>query len=401
MQEKVLEAEEVPDVYPLQYRFAKQYFDNIVLRKPFILDVLKSVKTPTLVIDLDRIKKRFLELQEALKEAKIYYAVKANDHQEILALLNDLGSGYEVASSWELEKVLRLGVDSSRIISSNPVKPLDFIDYAYKSGIKAFSIDSYKEIDKLKKVAPRSRVYVRLIVPNEGSDWPLTNKFGVDVDDALSLLEYAKSQGLIPYGITFHVGSQCNNLRNWFIGIKKAWELWEKAIYKDIKLTMLNLGGGIPVNYQYESLSIEDIGSYIEALLQKYFLIKPMEIQIEPGRGIVGDAGILVSSVIGKTIKHINGIESYWIYLDTGVFNGLAEVLGGISYPMYAFGITDLIRAYTVAGVSCDSMDIISNTTYLPELDIGDRVYIMAAGAYTTVYAANFNGFGIPETVFV
>lgn len=400
MPEKVLEAEEVPDVYPLQYKFAKQYFDSIVLRKPFILDVLKSVKTPTLVINLDRIKERFIELQEALKEAKIYYAVKANDHQEILALLNDLGSGYEVASSWELEKVLRLGVDGSRIISSNPVKPLDFIDYAYKSGIKAFSIDSYKEIDKLKKIAPRSRVYVRLIVPNEGSDWPLTNKFGVDVDTALDILEYAKYQGLVPYGITFHVGSQCNNLRNWFIGIKKAWELWEKAIYKDIKLTMLNLGGGIPVNYQYESLSIRDIGSYIEALLQKYFLIKPMEIQIEPGRGLVGDAGVLVSSVIGKTTKYINGEESYWIYLDTGVFNGLAEVLGGISYPMYAEQKGE-IKHYTIAGVSCDSMDIISNFTYLPDVDVGDRIYIMATGAYTTVYAANFNGFGIPETVFV
>ncbi|MFP3294241.1 MAG: type III PLP-dependent enzyme [Hydrogenobaculum sp.] len=400
MPEKVLEAEEVPDVYPLQYKFAKQYFDSIVLRKPFILDVLKSVKTPTLVINLDRIKERFIELQEALKEAKIYYAVKANDHQEILALLNDLGSGYEVASSWELEKVLRLGVDGSRIISSNPVKPLDFIDYAYKSGIKAFSIDSYKEIDKLKKIAPRSRVYVRLIVPNEGSDWPLTNKFGVDVDTALDILEYAKYQGLVPYGITFHVGSQCNNLRNWFIGIKKAWELWEKAIYKDIKLTMLNLGGGIPVNYQYESLSIRDIGSYIEALLQKYFLIKPMEIQIEPGRGLVGDAGVLVSSVIGKTTKYINGEESYWIYLDTGVFNGLAEVLGGISYPMYAEQKGE-IKPYTIAGVSCDSMDIISNFTYLPDVDVGDRIYIMATGAYTTVYAANFNGFGIPETVFV
>ncbi|MFP3254221.1 MAG: type III PLP-dependent enzyme [Hydrogenobaculum sp.] len=400
MPEKVLEAEEVPDVYPLQYKFAKQYFDSIVLRKPFILEVLKSVKTPTLVINLDRIKERFIELQEALKEAKIYYAVKANDHQEILALLNDLGSGYEVASSWELEKVLRLGVDGSRIISSNPVKPLDFIDYAYKSGIKAFSIDSYKEIDKLKKIAPRSRVYVRLIVPNEGSDWPLTNKFGVDVDTALDILEYAKYQGLVPYGITFHVGSQCNNLRNWFIGIKKAWELWEKAIYKDIKLTMLNLGGGIPVNYQYESLSIRDIGSYIEALLQKYFLIKPMEIQIEPGRGLVGDAGVLVSSVIGKTTKYINGEESYWIYLDTGVFNGLAEVLGGISYPMYAEQKGE-IKPYTIAGVSCDSMDIISNFTYLPDVDVGDRIYIMATGAYTTVYAANFNGFGIPETVFV
>jgi len=125
-----------------------------------------------------------------------------------------------------------------------------------------------------------------------------------------------------------------------------------------------------------------------------------MEIQIEPGRGLVGDAGVLVSSVIGKTTKYINGEESYWIYLDTGVFNGLAEVLGGISYPMYAEQKGE-IKPYTIAGVSCDSMDIISNFTYLPDVDVGDRIYIMATGAYTTVYAANFNGFGIPETVFV
>ncbi len=392
--------EKLLDAGILQYRFAEGYFEALVSRKPFLFEVFKSVKTPTLVIDLDRIKERYLELQNTLLDAKIYYAVKANDHQEILTVLNDLGSGYEVASSWELEKVLRLSVDGSRVISSNPVKPLDFIDYAYKSRIKAFSIDSYTEVDKLKKVAPRARVYVRLIVPNEGSDWPLSTKFGVDEDTAVELLDYAKSQGLVPYGITFHVGSQCNNLRNWFIGIKKAWEVWERAIYKGIRLTMLNLGGGVPINYTYESLSIEDIASYIEALLKKYFLIKPMELQIEPGRGIVGDAGVLISSVIGKTTKHIDNEPSYWLYIDTGVFNGLAEVLGGIKYPMYNTKEGEIL-SHTIAGVSCDSMDIIAKNVYLPDLDIGDRVYIMGAGAYTTVYAANFNGFGVPEVVFV
>ncbi len=390
----------VLDISELQFGFAKGYFEQLVSRKPFLLDVIKSLKTPTLVIDLDRIKQRFIELQSIFPEVRIYYAVKANDNQEILAALANIGSGYEVASSWELEKVLRLGVDRSKIISSNPIKPLDFIDYAYKSGIKAFSIDSYKEVDKLKKVAPRSRVYVRLIVPNEGSDWPLTNKFGVGVEEAVSLLDYAKSQGLIPYGITFHVGSQCNNLRNWFIGIKTAWEVWERAIYSGMKLTMLNLGGGIPVDYTYKSLDIEDIAEYIQALLRKYFLIKPMEIQIEPGRGLAGDAGILVSSVIGKTTKHIADDDSHWLYLDTGVFNGLAEVLGGIKYPMYTLKEGDLLP-HTIAGVSCDSMDIIAKNVYLPDLDVGDIVFIMAAGAYTTVYAANFNGFGIPDIVFI
>ncbi|MCX8164902.1 MAG: type III PLP-dependent enzyme [Aquificaceae bacterium] len=384
------------DPLTLQYEFAKRYFREFVSSKKHITAYLEPEKTPTLIMDLEGIKSRYLEVKYHFPQFKVYYAVKANDHYDVLRVLAELGSGFEVASSEELRKVLSFGVRPERIISSNPVKPPDFVDYAHQQGVNRFVVDSYAEVDKIARVAPRARVYVRLVVPNEGSDWPLSKKFGVDVDTALDLLLYAQDRGLIPYGITFHVGSQCNNFRNWLIGIKRAVELWNRARLKGLRLQMLNLGGGLPVKYTYEALRIEDIAYYVRGLLQKFMPSMPHELQIEPGRGIVGDQGIMVCRIIGKAKRG----EENWLYIDAGVFNGLAEALGGIRYSFYMEQDGDL-KEWTVGGVSCDSMDVIARMVPLPEPEIGDYLYILSAGAYTTVYAAEFNGFPKPEVVCV
>ncbi len=378
----------------IQFTYTKRYFEEFVSSRPKVSEILKEVETPALVIDLEGIRSRYVQIRYHMPEVNIYYAVKANDHPEILKTLADLGSGFEVASSSELEKVLSLGIPPERIISSNPVKPEEFVDYAYRSGVNRFAVDSFTEVEKIAKVAPRSRVYVRLSVPNEGSDWPLSRKFGTDPDTALSILEFAKEKGLVPIGVTFHVGSQCNNLRNWFIAVREASYLWERARQKGMRLMVLNMGGGIPVRYMYEALRVEDIAYYVRGLIRKYFSVQPYELQIEPGRGIVGDQGVLVCRVIGKAKRG----EENWIYLDTGVFNGLAEALGGIRYPLYVERGGDL-KEWVVGGVSCDSMDVIARNVFLPEPEVGDRVYILSAGAYTTVYASEFNGFPKPKVI--
>ncbi len=382
------------DVGEIQFNYAKRYFEEFISSRPKFAETIRKVKTPSLLMDLDGIKGRYVQIKYHFPEANVYYAVKANDHLDILRALAEVGSGFEVASIDELSKVLSLGVPPERIISSNPVKPPDFIDFAYSRGIKKFAIDSFAEVDKIVKIAPRARVYVRITVPNEGSEWPLLRKFGVDKDTAVSILEYAKEKGLVPIGLTFHVGSQCNNLRNWFIGVKTASEIWERAKRMGIKMLVLNMGGGIPVRYMHEALRIEDIAYYVKGLLRKYFPTPPHELQIEPGRGIVGDQGLMVVSVIGKAKRG----EENWIYIDTGVFNGLAEALGGIRYPMYLEREGEL-KEWVVGGISCDSMDVIARKVYLPEPEVGDRMYLLSAGAYTTVYGAKFNGFPPPEII--
>ncbi|MFN3599486.1 MAG: type III PLP-dependent enzyme [Aquificaceae bacterium] len=380
----------------IQYEFAKRYFKDFLTERKHLSPYIKPEKTPLLIIDLQGIKSRYLEVKYHFSQFKVYYAVKANDHKDILKTLAELGCGFEIASSQEIQKVLELGVKGDRVISSNPIKPLEFIDNCYRSGVNRFVVDSFTEVDKISEIAPRSRVYVRLVVPNEGSDWPLSKKFGVDVDTALDILEYAQDKGLVPYGLTFHVGSQCNNFRNWLIGIKKTSELWQRAKQRGLRLQMLNLGGGIPVKYTYEALRIEDIAYYVKGLLQKFMPSFPHELQIEPGRGIVGDQGIMVCRVIGKAKR---GDEN-WLYIDTGVFNGLAEALGGIRYPFYLDREGNL-KEWTIGGISCDSMDVVARRVPLPEPEVGDYLYILSAGAYTTVYASEFNGFPKPEVLCV
>ena len=384
------------DYKRIQFEFAKRSYTEFITERPHLLPYMKPEKTPLLLIDSGGIRSRYVSIKYHMPFVKVYYAVKANDHIDVIKTLADLGSGFEVASAAELEKVLSLGVKPDRIISSNPVKPMEFIEIAYKSGVDRLAVDSFTEVDKLCKVSKRFRVYVRIVVPNEGSDWPLSKKFGVDVDTALEILKYAKDKGLIPYGITFHVGSQCNNYRNWFIAFRRARELWDKALSNGLRLQMLNMGGGIPVKYAYESLRIEDIGYYIRGLLQKYFPIPPHELQIEPGRSIVGDQGIMITKVIGKAVR---GGEN-WLYIDTGVFNGLAEAIGGIRYAFYTNKEGDLLE-WTIGGISCDSMDVVAKNVALPDVEVGDYIYILSAGAYTTVYGAPFNGFPPPDVVVV
>jgi len=392
----------MPFVNPLrvQWHFAKKLYSEWSDDNPNLLKLVKEVKTPTLVMRKSKLQKKFNEVKRDFHGFNVYYAVKANDDEEVIKTFAELGAGFEVASTSELQKVFKFGVSPERVISSNPVKPLEFIDFCLTGGVDRFAVDSFSEIDKISRFRKRARIYVRLAVPNVGSDWPLSRKFGVDTDTAVEILEYANSKGLIPYGITFHVGSQCNNLQNWFTAIKRAKEVWEKALSKGIKLQMLNIGGGIPARYTRESLSVKEIADYVKGLLNKYFGMKTLELQMEPGRGLVAEAGILVTSVVGKA-ERFKGEK--WIYIDGGVFHGLAETLGGIRYSFYLPDREEReLEFFTVGGISCDSMDIVGQKIALPKgIDVGDRILILTAGAYTTVYASSFNGFPPPRVVMV
>jgi len=382
----------------VQWNFAQKLYGEFLKSNPSSEDFLRTVKTPSLVMSKRKLVEKFNEVKKHFEGFNVYYAVKANDDEGVIETFAKEGAGFEIASPHELQKVRKFGVEPSRIISSNPVKPLEFIDEALSEGVDRFAVDSFAEIDKIALFKKRARVYVRLSVPNVGSDWPLSRKFGVDVDRAVEILSYANEKGLIPYGVTFHVGSQCNNLQNWFVAVKRAKEVWNKAYSKGIKLQMLNIGGGIPARYTRESLTVGEIAAYIKGLLRKYFNVNILELQMEPGRGLVGEAGILVTTVIGKVERY----GENWLYVDTGVFHGLAEVLGGIRYSFYTPDRKGDLTFYTIGGISCDGMDVIAEKVALPaDLEVGDRIFILTAGAYTTVYASHFNGFPPPKVTFI
>jgi ornithine decarboxylase len=278
------------------------------------------------------------------------------------------------------------------------VKSLRFLKMAASYGVSYFSFDSVDEVEKISKIIPNSHVYVRLSVPNEGSEWPLSKKFGVELDEALDLFLYAKKKRLNPVGITFHVGSQCTNLYNWNIALDKAKTLWDMAEKKKIRLNLLNIGGGYPITYTKNVISIETIEKNVNSLIYDRFP-KETEVHIEPGRAVIGDAGIFVTSVIGKAQRG----DDEWLYLDVGVFNGLMESVGGIrySYIVESDKYTSHKKPWTVAGPSCDSFDIIDSNVVLPEPHVGNLVLILSSGAYTISYASEFNGFSIPKTTLI
>jgi ornithine decarboxylase len=169
-------------------------------------------------------------------------------------------------------------------------------------------------------------------------------------------------------------------------------ELWRDAADRGVRLRTLNLGGGFPVKHLKAIPQLGEIGELVRALFREHFPAEA-ELVVEPGRAVVGNAAILVASVIGRARRG----DEEWLYLDAGVFNGLLETIGGFNYELRAerAGPT---RTWTVAGPSCDSVDTMQSGVELPELAVGERVYVMNAGAYTLSYASSFNGFGPPET---
>ena len=358
----------------------------------------EKIVTPFLLIDREKVREKTSLIGRHIKNSKVFYAVKANPDIEILRFLNGLKLRFEIASEGELEILSTMGVEPSRIISSNPVKSLKFLKAAASYGLNRFSFDSTEEVEKLASMVPGCNVYVRLSVPNEGSEWPLSKKFGVELEDAASLLLHAEAKGLTPAGITFHVGSQCTNIYNWNIALDKAKLLWDLAAEKDINLRLLNIGGGYPIKYTKNVVDIETIEKNVNNLIYERFP-GDVEVHIEPGRAVVGDAGIFVTTVIGKARRG----DDDWVYIDVGVFNGLMESVGGIKYS-YIVESREEARAgkrWTIAGPSCDSFDVIDKNVSLPEPQVGSLMLILSSGAYTVSYASEFNGFSIPKTVLL
>jgi len=354
-----------------------------------------DLEPPYLLMDKAKVRQKVHAIGKNIRNSEVYYAVKANPDIEILKLINSLGIGFEIASEGEMSVLESIGVTSDKMITSNPIKTFRFLRMAAESGVDYFSYDSEAEVLKMREYAPGANLYVRLTVPNEGSEWPLSKKFGVEVEEAVELLLLAKKKGLNPIGITFHVGSQCTNMYNWNSALDKAKDLWDRAEKAGIRLSLLNIGGGYPIRYTKDVVGIPTIEKNINKAIHQKFP-KKTRILIEPGRSVVGDAGIFVTKVIGKTSRG----DEQWLSIDVGVFNGLMESVGGIKYSYVVEGSKD-IKKWTLAGPSCDSFDVIEKNIILPEPAIGSYILILSCGAYTISYASEFNGFSIPRTILI
>jgi ornithine decarboxylase len=349
--------------------------------------------TPRLELDLKRVATNARELKRAFAALNptLYYAVKANNDPRVLETVRDASCGFDVASIYEIRQLQELGVHGSDITFSATVKIPSHVAEAFARGVDRFAFDSPTELEKLARLAPGSRVTVRIEVPNEGSAWPLAAKFGVPHSDAAALLDYARSLGLRPYGVTFHVGSQCVRADSWLKAIDLCGRVWSGARERGIRLEMVNLGGGLPAHYIERVPSAEHIGEIASRAALRTFG-RDVEYAFEPGRSMVADAGTLVTSVIGKAVRH----GRTWVFVDLSIYAGLLEVIGGWSYSIRT-PRDHLPKGHvTLAGPSCDSTDVLAEDVMLPELEVGDEIELLTAGAYTTSYE-RYNGLAFPR----
>ena len=348
-------------------------------------------KTPYLVMESGKVVHALETFQRLFGEKNVYYAVKANPDKSLIQLLSEHGGNFEVSSSGELDLMRDIGVLSERMISAGTIKTAGFIKSAFESGVRYFTADCTSEVESIARYAPGSKLVVRLAVMNTGSEWPLERKFGVNISEAVKLLEKARTSGLTPWGLSFHVGSQCTLPGTWLDAMDTARSAWDLAEKKDIHLQSLNLGGGFPVEYRKSVPEIDEFARVIfKGLKEK--VPDARDILVEPGRAITGHAGTMVATVIAKAMRN----RRRWLYLDVGLFNGLMESIGGIKYPIVA-GRQGKLYKWILAGPSCDGLDVIDKDVYLPDVEIGERVLIMSAGAYTTAYASAFGGAPIPQ----
>jgi ornithine decarboxylase len=372
------------------------YFDDATFAR--IKSFADTHETPFLVVDLATINRQYDDLTRYFPSAKIYYAVKANPAPEVLSLIRDKGASFDIASTYELDKVLALGVSPDRISFGNTIKKAKDIRTFYQKGVRMFATDSEADLRNIAKAAPGSRIYARILT--EGTltaDWPLSRKFGCESDMAMDLLILARDLGLEPYGVSFHVGSQQREIGAWDAALGKVKVIFNRLWEEDkIQLKMINMGGGFPANYLHRTNELAVYAEEIARFLHEDFMDEPPEIIIEPGRSLISNAGVLVSEVVLISRKSRTALHR-WVYTDVGKFSGLIETLDeSIKYPIYTEKNGELENAI-IAGPTCDSADIMyENYKYgLPlNLATGDRLYWLSTGAYTTSYSSvEFNGF--------
>lgn len=376
---------------------AKGEADGLTPALRGFLDNNPALPTPFLALDLDVVEHRYRQLEKVLPAARVLYAVKANPAREVLERLAESGSCFDVASPGEIDRCLKLGIEPSRLAYGNTIKKERDIAYASYRGIRTFTVDAEAELEKVVRQAPGSTVYVRIATDGKGADWPLSRKFGCDHAGAVRLARQADRAGM-KVGLSFHVGSQQRDVNAWDDPLQAVSFVIAELSSEGVPVAGVNLGGGLPSRYREPVAGVDEYGSAIRSALSRHLGAGyGGEILIEPGRYLVGDAGLIETEVVLISRRAVED-ELRWIYLDIGMFNGLTETLGeAIRYRLHAPGLAGPDGPVILAGPSCDSADVLYERSgyRLPlSLQVGDHVRFFSTGAYTSSYSSVwFNGF--------
>ncbi|MEU1022408.1 type III PLP-dependent enzyme [Streptomyces sp. NPDC005900] len=372
-----------------------------------LFDALAAAAEDQIVFDLPGIEERYETLRRELPGVAVRFAMKACPVDEVLTRLAGRGCGVDAASPHEVEQALRAGIPARRMHYGNTVKSDRDIADAHRLGMRDFATDSLEDVTALARHAPGARVFCRLATTGEGALWGLSNKFGCSPEDAVAVLSAARELGLVPAGLSVHVGSQQMTAEAWRDAFDRIADVAHALARRGIPLDHVNLGGGLP------ALGYRDKhGRALDPPLDKIFAViregmarlgeipgHRLGYVVEPGRYLIADHGAIRAHVSRLAARRSpDGERQYWLYLSCGKFNGLYEmdqVQYRLVFPSHRGA--ESVPA-VVAGPTCDSDDAFSHEDGLvpvpKALASGDPVWVLSCGAYATSYMTRgFNGF--------
>lgn len=353
-----------------------------------IRSLVKMHGTPLMVLEKDKLIEEYNTFRRLMPRVRLFYAMKANPHPDVLRTFAQLGGAFDCASEGEMKLALACGAAPDKIIFANTIKRPEALQFSRKSKINLVTFDNEPELYKIAKHHPGCGVLCRLKVSNLGSIVELSLKFGADEDQVTPMLLKARSLGLKPEGISFHVGSQCTNIENYLRAFEQCARIVEESARRGLKIRMLDIGGGFPIrHFKEDRVVVETFATRLKREMDRLF-DKSIDIIAEPGRALVGPAGMLITRVVGRSIRN----NKNYYYLDDGVYGDFSGTV--FDHAKYEFRTLVKTQKYAsiLAGPTCDSFDTISLSEEMPELDVGSIVYVPNIGAYSCASALTFNG---------
>lgn len=356
------------------------------------------------IVDLGKIIRQYAKWKKYMPNVIPYYAVKCNPNPVIIHILNLMGSHFDCASKNEISVVYDLIKDSSKIIFANPVKMCNHIKFARATDVDLMTFDSEQELYKIKLYHPYASLVLRIAVEDTDSIISFSEKYGAQKEHIPGILRLIKALKLNLVGVSFHVGTGCMNDIQYESAIRDCRDTYNMAKQEGIELNIVDIGGGFPgIDVESKNISFEKIANKIQNAINTHFheIKENITFIAEPGRFFVASSHTLVVNIIGKKETTTHNSETgatekeFTYYINDGIYGSFNCIYFEKTIPdIQPFNERDgKLYKTKIFGPTCDSIDIIVQETYLPELVVGEWCYIESFGAYTTALASNFNGF--------
>ncbi|KAI8322299.1 ornithine decarboxylase [Martensiomyces pterosporus] len=388
------------------------------------------------VADLGEVYRQFVQWTEHLPRVQPFYAVKCNPDPLVVKLLSRLGAGFDCASKAEMQQALHEGVGAQNIIYAHPCKPASHLRYAKASGVEMMTFDNADELHKIKQLYPEAKAVLRILTDDSNSLCQLGLKFGAALGSTQSLLLTAKKLGIDVVGVSFHVGSGCQNEAAFMDAVMRARQVFDQAAKLGFEFSLLDIGGGFPGRGDQSGLSFATVARVLNEAIDLYFpadAYSHVRMIAEPGRYFVASAFSLAVNVIARR-QVVRDRQPEYYQDDEGVMNNSAPTHD--ENPAFMYYVNDgvygsfncimfdhqhpkprvltcggqlveqqqaeaMLFESSIWGPTCDSIDCIMSSGLLPELQIGDWLIFDGMGAYTICAASRFNGFRLSDLVYV